>query len=218
MTHKLMTVATTILIAAALLLGVVATVDAQQREQFATLFVKVLNVTNSATFTGPATFTGDTTIVGATDITGATDIAGNLEATGYFTATDITANNSLTVGNDLVVTDNADVVGNLEVTEYMLTQSWLYMIPPDALTVTDGATITPTASIMELTAAGAVGAELVAAGDGQLLILVNTSANTITISDTATIESTGDIALGQYDTLTLVGMGVKWYEIAASNN
>jgi len=72
--------------------------------------------------------------------------------------------------------------------------------------------------VMELTAAGAVGAELVAAGDGQLLILINTSANNIVISDTASIESTGDITLGQYDTLTLMGVGVKWYELASSNN
>ena len=40
----------------------------------------------------------------------------------------------------------------------------------------------------------------------------------IVISDTASIESTGDITLGANDTLTLIGSGVKWYQIAASNN
>ena len=40
----------------------------------------------------------------------------------------------------------------------------------------------------------------------------------LTVTDTATIESTGDIALGQYDSLTLIGSGVKWYQVAASNN
>lgn len=129
----------------------------------------------------------------------------------------MTVAGSATLGS-VIVEGNGDVTGNFEVTDHLLTQAELYLIPPDALAVTDGATITPTAAVMELTAAGAVGAELVAAGDGQLLILINTSANTITISDTATLESTGDIALGQYDTLTLMGVGVKWYQLAASNN
>lgn len=40
----------------------------------------------------------------------------------------------------------------------------------------------------------------------------------LTVTDTATIESTGDIALGQYDSLTLIGSGVKWHQVAASNN
>jgi hypothetical protein len=71
---------------------------------------------------------------------------------------------------------------------------------------------------MELTAAGAVGAELAAAGDGQFLILVNVGSQTITISDTATTESTGNIALGATDSVTFIGSGVKWYQIATSNN
>jgi hypothetical protein len=94
----------------------------------------------------------------------------------------------------------------------------MYFIPPTALTVEDGSTITPTATVMELTAAGAVGAELAPAGDGQFLILVNTGAQTITITDTATTESTGDIALGATDSATFIGVGVKWYQLATSNN
>ena len=63
-----------------------------------------------------------------------------------------------------------------------------------------------------------MGADLPAATDGRLLILVNVGSNNIVISDAATIESTGDITLGATDSLTLIGSGIKWYELAASNN
>lgn len=50
------------------------------------------------------------------------------------------------------------------------------------------------------------------------MILVNTGAQTITISNTATIETAADIELGANDTLTLIGVGVKWYELANADN
>ena len=123
-----------------------------------------------------------------------------------------------TTVDTLIVEGNGDVVGNFEVADHLLTQAELYMIPPAALTVTNGGTITPTASVMELTAAGAVGAELINAADGQLLILINTSANTITISETAAAVMAGNFAMGQGDSLTLMGNGVVWYELSRSNN
>ena len=123
-----------------------------------------------------------------------------------------------TTVDTLIVEGNGDVVGNFEVADHLLTQAELYMIPPDALTVTNGGVITPTASVMELTAAGAVGAELINAADGQLLILINTSANTITISETAAAVMAGNFAMGQGDSLTLMGNGVVWYELSRSNN
>lgn len=150
-------------------------------------------VTKLLTVTDTATFTSDV------------DVAGTLDS-------------GATTVDSLQVSGNANFVGHIVVSDYFATTDWMYFVPPDALTVTNGGTITPTATVMELTAGGAVGAELIAAGDGQLLILINTSANNIVISDTASIESTGDITLGQYDTLTLMGVGVKWYELASSNN
>ena len=65
---------------------------------------------------------------------------------------------------------------------------------------------------------GAVGAELINAADGQLLILINTSANTITITETAAAVMAGNFAMGQGDSLTLMGNGVVWYELSRSNN
>ena len=182
MTHKLMTVATTILIAAAFLLGVVATVDAQQREQFATLFVKVLNVANSATFSGPATFAGDVTITGSTTTADAT-IAGDAEITGAAT---------LAAG--------------------------LNLAPQTTITVTNGGIITPTGALVPLVAAGAVTATIAAPTAGDLLILVNTDANAITIEDTTGQTMASNIALGAGDSITLIGVDTAWVELSRSNN
>lgn len=120
--------------------------------------------------------------------------------------------------DDLVVGGDVDVTGNVEVTDHLLTQAELYLIPPAALTVTDGGTIAPTAAVMELSAAGDVGAAMAAAGDGQFLILINTVDHTITISETSTARIAGDFSMGQYDTLTLIGQGVTWHEVTRSNN
>lgn len=162
---------------------------------------------------------GSTVVLDSLTVTGTAAVGDDLTVGDRITSTgNLAVGGDATVTGALNVTGNSDVTGNLEVTDHPLTQAELYIIPPSALTVTDGMVITPTGSVMELTAAGAVGAELIAAGDGQLLVLINIGAQTITISDTTTIESTGDIALGQYDTLTLMGSGVKWYQLAASNN
>lgn len=123
-----------------------------------------------------------------------------------------------TFRDTVTIKDNLTLTGNFEVTDHLLTQAELYMIPPDNLTVTNGGIITPTAAVMVLTAAGTVGAALAPAGDGQFLILVNNANQTITISETATARIAGNFAMGQYDVLTLIGEGVTWHEVARSNN
>lgn len=97
-------------------------------------------------------------------------------------------------------------------------QGGFNLIPGPAITVTDGGTITPTTAIQELTAAGTVGAALAACGDGQVVTLINLSNQTITITDTGTIHLAGNVALGQYDSLTVVGSGVRCIEVARANN
>lgn len=186
--------ATPVVIAVVLVLALFVGVNAQAvATNFNWVVTKLLTVTDTATFTSGVNVAGALTAASTVDA-GATTV------------------------DSLIVDGAANFTGRIVAADYFATTDWMYFIPPAALTVTDGAVITPTATVMELTAAGAVGAELINAGDGQLLILVNTGAQTITISDTATIESTGDIALGAADTLTLIGVGVKWYELASSNN
>ena len=179
-----------ILIAALLIVSFGAALDAQGiRQQFEHVIARALTVNGATTINSSTTINGELTANGATTINGAATFNGSSNFAGHIVADD-----------------------------YFATTDWVYLIPPPAMVITDGATITPTATVMELTATAPAGAELINAADGQFLVLVNTGAQTITISDTATIEATGDIALGQNDTLTLIGVGVKWYQIAASNN
>ena len=115
-------------------------------------------------------------------------------------------------------TGNVTTDGTFSADGTITTQAGLNLIPGTAISVTDGSTITPTTAIQELTAAGNVGAALAACGDGQVLVLVNLSNVTITITDTGTIRLAGNAALGQYDTLTVVGSGVTCLETARANN
>ena len=150
------------------------------------------------------------------NVTGATDLDGTLNVDGAATLEALTM--GALVADSFNVSGNGDVTGNLEVVDHLLTQEHLYMIPPAAVTVTNGGIITPTGAVVELTAAGTVGAELAPAGDGQLLILINTVNQTITVSETTTARMAGDFAMGQYDTITFIGQGVTWHETARSNN
>lgn len=95
----------------------------------------------------------------------------------------------------------------------------LRMTKQTALTVTNGGTITPTGSYQPLTAAGAVGTDAIATGTaGDLLVLVNAGSNTITLTDTGTLKLSGDAALGQYDSITLIADGTNWIEVAQADN
>ena len=108
-----------------------------------------LVVASGATLTTNGYTTGDVTtlnVSGESKLTGATWITGTLNGAGDATLASIN------------VTGNGDVTGNFEVTDHLLTQAEFYMIPPAALTVTDGGTINPTGAVVELTAAGDVGA------------------------------------------------------------
>lgn len=123
-----------------------------------------------------------------------------------------------TISGTTALIGNVDVTGNLEVVDHIANSGQTYYITGAALAVTDGGTITPTETAVELTAAGAVGAGLATAEDGKLVILVNSSANTITITDTGTTKLAGNWVGGQDDSLTLLGIGVTWYEISRSAN
>ena len=154
-----------------------------------------------------------------------------LNANGFLTTTidELTVNgNALITGTletdggatlaSVIVEGNGDVTGNFEVTDHLLTQAELYMIPPDAITIVNGGQITITAAVMEITAAGEVTATLSTAGDGQLVTLINTGSNAINIVDAGTTYMAGNVALGQRDTISLIGVGTSWYEISRSNN
>lgn len=93
--------------------------------------------------------------------------------------------------------------------------------PRAALTVTMNGTVNPTGTYQRLTAittTATSGANITVKPAGTLLILVNTGSNTITFTETGTLISAGNIALGAGDSATLLSDGTNYTQIAASNN
>lgn len=178
-----------VVVAVVLILALVVGVNAQA---VATNFTWV--VTKLLTVTDTATFTSGVNVAGAMGISGATTLT------------------------TLNATSNATIAGTLAVADQVAFSDELYVIPQDAFTVTNGSTLTVTGAVMQLTAAGTVGADLPAATDGRVLILVNGVNQTITITETASAVMAGNFAMGQGDTLTMIGNGVVWYELSRSNN
>lgn len=171
-----------------------------------------LNVDGNISDAGTAvTFADDVMIDGAAD-TRQLIIQGNATQTGPL----LTAETS--TGADVAT---IDVSGNISAAAEVDVGTFLQLSEASAQTIVDGtAGITPTATYHPITAAGAVGNTMYTTGftAGDLVILVNEGANAITITDTGTTMLTGNIALGQYDSLTLLFDGTNWVEVSASNN
>lgn len=99
--------------------------------------------------------------------------------------------------------------------------TFLTTAPQTPLTLVMNGDLTPTGSFQPITAAGAVsisGADIAAGNHGDLLVLLNIGANTITLTETTGLVSAGNIALATLDSATLVYSGTSWYQIGASNN
>lgn len=137
---------------------------------------------------------------------------------GLWAESDIRAQGDLQVDDDTVLGDALTVTGAASVGGSATFAGASYFTPSSAFTVVDNGVITASGTVMQLTAAGDVGASLVAPTTGRLLILVNTANQTITISETATASMAGDFAMAQHDTLTLAAVGTVWKELARSNN
>jgi len=122
-------------------------------------------------------------------------------------------NGNVALGGIATVDGNLSTGGNLQAAGFIRPAA------NTAISVTNGATITPTGTFHALTAAGNVGFGAIAAGSpGDLLILVNEANVTITISDTGTLKLSGNLALGQFDSVTLLSTGTDWVQLATSNN
>jgi hypothetical protein len=137
------------------------------------------------------------------------------------------------VAQKLTITGNADVVGTTtlataNVTTGNLTTANittaeiggdLSLDAATVITLTSGATLTPNSSYQPIAAAGNIGFGAIAAGaEGDLLTVINVTNTTITITDTGTLKLSGNLALGQYDSATLLSDGTNWIQLATSNN
>ena len=189
-------IAVALVLALVLAVLLVPSVDAQSaRQQFDWILAKRLTVDTTATIGGDASVGDDLAVTDALTVGGAANLAGNSSVGG-----------TLSVTSDLAVGGDATVVEFLGLTK------------TGSLTVASGGTITPTASMQMLTAAGAVSAGMGLGTSGQIVTLINTGTNAITISDTVNSQLSGNIALGQYDSLTVVFDGTYWIQLATANN
>ena len=86
------------------------------------------------------------------------------------------------------------------------------------LTVTDTDAIDPYGTFQPLTAVGTSTCSITIGSGGDFLYLVNTSAQSIIITDQTTVALAGNCTLGQYDSLYLICDGTRWVELGRSNN
>lgn len=99
--------------------------------------------------------------------------------------------------------------------------SWLREMPRTAITITMNGWLTPTGSNQYITSAGAVatsGAKIAVKPAGYILTLTNVGAQTITFTETGTLVSAGNVALGPNDVATFKSDGTNWVQRSASNN
>jgi hypothetical protein len=126
---------------------------------------------------------------------------------------DLTVADQATVSNDLTVTDDTAVGDDLTVSGDMT------LAQQTALTIGVAGTITPVGAYTQITAAAARGTSSITAGSaGDVVVIVNVGSNTITLTDTGTLLLAGNVALGQYDSVTLLSDGTNWVQIGTSNN
>ena len=184
------------LLALVLLIGLSSPSVAQSVSRFGTVIAQRITALNGLTVTAG----------------GATVTAGNLTATAgdiIATAGSVTAGNDLAATDDLTVGDDARVGGFIGAT------------PQSTVTVVYQGVITPTGSLVYITAAAARGTRLVlttTATTGDVIRVVNVGAQTITLTDTAPLVLTANFAMGNKDTLTLYYDGDEWVELARANN
>lgn len=146
----------------------------------------------------------------------------------WIVAKRLTVDTSASIGTDLTVGDDVTATGDIAgasvaASSMTLTGAGVLgtvrLTPATAISVTMNMTVTPAGSYQPLTSAGTVGTGVIVAGSaGDVLTLVNNSNTTITISDTGTLKLSGNIALGQYDTLVLISDGTNWVQLATTNN
>jgi len=126
---------------------------------------------------------------------------------------DVTAGDDITSGDDVISTDDVTVgddivIGGLE-----------RLTAATAISVTTDGTVTPTGSYQPLESAGTVAtSDITVLTAGTIVHLVNTTNTSITFTDTATLKLSGNAALGQYDTLTILSDGTNWIEVGQVNN
>ena len=131
----------------------------------------------------------------------------------------VTLSNDLVIGDDLTVASTSSLVGDVTASADVVVGLFGRLTAQTRITVTQDSTITPTGTYQPIGSAGNLGtSDIAITTAGDVVILTNETNTTITISDTGTTMLSGNIALSQYDTLTLLCDGTNWLELANSTN
>ena len=164
----------------------------------------VLTVSNAGAVVASSSMTADSAVIGGGyGSTGCTiSTAGVLQCDGASTVGGlvITAGGATISDGDVVIADDVRVTAQT------------------AITVTNAGAFAPTGTYQPIQAAGEVTPTITVGTAGDLLVLINTSAQTINIADTGIQMLSAAWAGGQYDTLTLWCDGTNWIELSRSNN
>jgi hypothetical protein len=130
---------------------------------------------------------------------------------------------------DSTVTDNGSTVSTTEplVSTGAYISGLNYISVPDADTIADSGgageaawALAPTASVVLATCNDADGCALtfteVGATTGQIVHIINMSANAVSVADSAGVQETGGaLSLGQYDAVSFVYATDRWVQLAA---
>lgn len=179
-------------------------------------------VDNAAEFTGigGAEGGGEQGLVGAPTnirslVAGEIYDKGTLAVDGASTLT-----GAVSAGSTLAVTGASTLTGAVTTVAGLTVGTSISHGAQSAVTVTNGGTIAVTDDIVPLTAGGNVGTSTITGCStaNKITVLRNTANVTITITDTSTIMLEGNAALGQYDTLVLLGDGTNCLQLAKGNN
>jgi hypothetical protein len=124
----------------------------------------------------------------------------------------LNVNGAVDLDSTLDVDGNATFNGDVTIDDVLNLDDLAY-------TLTGTQTIMPSASFYAMNPGGALTVTLAItnATAGDILIMVNASAFTVTITDTNILTSDGAaVSLGQYDTIMFIFVGSHWYEISRS--
>jgi hypothetical protein len=123
--------------------------------------------------------------------------------TDQLSSADLTASDDVVVGDDLTVADDATIGSDLTVS------------PGTTETIGFDEQIDPTGTYHRITSSAARGTDNIAIGTaGDVLILHNVGAQTITLTDTGTLLLSGNAALSANDMIWLISTGVAWVQIS----
>lgn len=133
---------------------------------------------------------------------------------GAVNAADLSASDDLTVADDATITGDLAVNGPATLTG-AVTYGANVILSTQSITPAMDVTFTPTAQLVTLTPAGALGTTIGACTTGQKTILYNSVNATVTITDTGNFVGAGNAALTQFDTLSLVCIDSKWVQLGS---